>query len=48
MLLEQIADYEKEIEELKMDLRSSVVEKEKGMRFEQIIQKAEAERAASK
>jgi hypothetical protein len=31
-----------------MDLRSNVVEKEKGMRFEQIIQNAEAERAASK
>ena len=28
---------EKEIEELNMDLRSSVVEKEKGKRFEQII-----------
>ena len=48
VLLEQIADYEKEIEELKMDLRSSVVEKEKGQRFDQIIQNAEAERAASK
>ena len=34
MLLEQIADYEKEIDELKMDLRSSVVEKEKGKRFD--------------
>jgi hypothetical protein len=34
VLLEQIADYEKEIDELKMDLRSSVVEKEKGQRFD--------------
>ena len=36
-MLLKIANYEKEIEELKMDLRSSVVEKEKGKRFEQII-----------
>ena len=36
-MLLKIANYEKEIEELNMDLRSSLVEKEKGKRFEQII-----------